>query len=179
MQVLKELLTPVADGETEGVSDQMRVAAIGLVKEAVLEALSAQAHDNDNLFASPTFMEVFASLLFVPRLSLDSDPESELETFLDSPEPLRLVEALGLYYVVLQRDKTGVTGIRSADAMRAMREGMMDKLKEALKRWEEVELPAEAEDAKMQLGIIEMWVERVGEAMDAAETSGAVIATDG
>lgn len=105
LQLLRDILAD-DDGDT---APQMRVAAIGLVKEAVLEALSTPASDEDsNAFASPLFMRTFAPLVFSQRLPSikhgEEDAEDDLEAFLESPEPLRLVESLGLYYVVLQRD---------------------------------------------------------------------------
>lgn len=96
--------------DSEGVAPQMRVAAIGLVKQAVMEALAAPSstvQSNPNPFASPAFMRTFAPLVFVPHLpplDQEGDIEDDLEAFLQSLEPLRLVESLGLYYVVLQRD---------------------------------------------------------------------------
>jgi hypothetical protein len=82
---------------------QMRVAAVGLVKEAILESLSST---KPNLFASPLFLRVFGPILFRPSPT-DLFSESKglsLSSFQESSEPQRLVECLGLYYVLLQRD---------------------------------------------------------------------------
>lgn len=101
-QLLHDLLT-----DTQATSEQMRVAAVGLVKEAVLEGLAtvpSSAEGQRNIFASPKFMQTFAPVIFRPQLPELSEDKSTLEEFLESPEPLRLVESLGLYYVVLQRD---------------------------------------------------------------------------
>lgn len=112
LEILRDILTDGGnDGDQEMMSPQMRVAAIGLVKEAVLAALSASPLGGEgteaNAFASPLFTRTFAPLIFlahIPRHDPEGDVEDELEMFLESPEPLRLVESLGLYYVVLQRD---------------------------------------------------------------------------
>ena len=80
----------------------MRTAAIGLVKESVMEALS---HPNtESVFASPFLLQTIGPHIF----RLDS-PDllgviGGLDSANDSPEPARLVECLGLYYILLLRD---------------------------------------------------------------------------
>jgi hypothetical protein len=50
-------------------------------------------------------MKSLGPALFRPNpADLLDDPHLALEVFLDTPEPSRLTEALGLYYVVYQRD---------------------------------------------------------------------------
>ena len=78
----------------------MRIATVSLLKEAVLEGLSSS---DKSLFASPQLLVTFAPLV------LRSDPPDLfdsvlLDSFLESPEALRLVECLGFYYVLLLRD---------------------------------------------------------------------------
>jgi hypothetical protein len=80
----------------------MRTAAIGLVKESVLEALSHPK--TENVFASPFLLQTIGPQLF----RLDS-PDllaaiGGLDSANDSTEPARLVECLGLYYILLLRD---------------------------------------------------------------------------
>lgn len=94
-QLLKELLSD------EDTPPQMRTAAVGLLKEAVMEGLSADAQ---SVFASPLLLSTFGPIILRP------DPPDILDTatredFLDGPEPLRLVECLGFYYVWFQRDR--------------------------------------------------------------------------
>jgi hypothetical protein len=90
-----ELLSP------ENPLPQMRVAAVGLVKDSILEALSSQ---QPNLFASK---ELFAQL---GRFLLRPDPidlfqnNFDGDEFLSTAEPARLIECLGLYYTLLRRD---------------------------------------------------------------------------
>ena len=94
----------------------MRVAAVGLVREAVLDALIEMktGKEKNNIFASPKFMQTFAPVVFRPRLPEGAGVEGKgaLEEFLASPEPLRLVESLGLYYVVLQRDTENLVSVK-------------------------------------------------------------------
>ena len=96
MQLLHGLL---ADADTP---PQMRVAGVGLVKEALLEAL---AQDTENVFATTAFVDVFRDVLFRADLPEMGDVEESLQEFLESAEPVRLVECFGLVYVLLQRDR--------------------------------------------------------------------------
>jgi hypothetical protein len=97
LQVLRDLISP-----SEDTSPHMRTAAIGLVKESVLEALSHPKPEN--VFASPFLLQTIGPQIF----RLDS-PDllaaiGGLDSANHSPEPARLVECLGLYYVLLLRD---------------------------------------------------------------------------
>jgi hypothetical protein len=92
MQLLKDMLTD------EEMPEQIQVSGVGLVKEALLEALV------EDSVVLPVFMDVFGPILFRARLPSTGDLEQSLQEFLESPEPLRLIESLGLLYVVLQRD---------------------------------------------------------------------------
>ena len=78
----------------------MRVASVGLVKEAIIELLSST---KPNLFASPLFLRVFVPILFMPSPQdlFSGSKELLLSTF---QEPQRLVECLALSYVLVQRD---------------------------------------------------------------------------
>ena len=82
---------------------QMRVAAVGLVKEAIIDSLSST---EPNLFASPLFLRVFGSILFRPSpMDLFSgSKELSLRTFQESSEPQRLVQCLALPCVLVKRD---------------------------------------------------------------------------
>jgi len=84
---------------------QMRVAAVSLVKDAVLEALESQYIENP--FRTPMFMRVFGPLLFRPSPSDLFVPGTklDLQEFFDNPELKRIIEVLSLYYVVLKWDK--------------------------------------------------------------------------
>ena len=84
---------------------QMRVASVGLVKEALLEALSLPPNA-ENIFLTSLFLRSFGTILFRPNPSdLFTSANLTLSEFQDSHEPQRLVECLSLYYVLLLRDK--------------------------------------------------------------------------
>ncbi|KAG6872096.1 hypothetical protein C0995_013020 [Termitomyces sp. Mi166 len=86
---------------------QMRVAAVGLVREAVLEGLSNPPH----LFASPRFFDVFGPILFRPNPpDLLLDQHLSFESFQKTSESARLVECLGTYYIILLRDTGNLRG---------------------------------------------------------------------
>ncbi|KAI9444189.1 hypothetical protein H4582DRAFT_1919943 [Lactarius indigo] len=125
LQVLRDLISP-----SEGTSPHMRSAAIGLVKESVLEALS---HPNrENVFASPFLLQTIGPYIF----RLDS---SDLLTTIDgadasndSPELARLVECLGLYYILLLRDVENRTGIKDPGTIRSVESSLLGPIRSAL-----------------------------------------------
>jgi Uncharacterised protein family, YAP/Alf4/glomulin len=97
LQILRDLVSPSEDG-----SPYMRTAAIGLVKEAVLEAVSHPK--TEDVFASPFFLQTIGPHVFRldPPVLLDSI--GDVDALKDSPEPARLVGCLNLYYILLSRD---------------------------------------------------------------------------
>ncbi|GLB39205.1 putative uncharacterised protein family, YAP/Alf4/glomulin [Lyophyllum shimeji] len=108
---------------------QMRVAAVGLVKEAVLEAL---AHP-PNLFASPRFFDVFGPIIFRPN---PPDPQNlQLGEFKESSEAARMIESLGTYYTILQRDTANLTHMRNLDAVKHVETTLITPLRLAIERW--------------------------------------------
>ncbi|KAI0646409.1 hypothetical protein C8Q79DRAFT_962504 [Trametes meyenii] len=161
-QVLKDLLSD------EDMPPQIRIAAVGLLKEAVLEGLSA---DDPNVFASGHLLPTFGPIVLQP------DPPDALDAvnvddFLDGPEPLRLVECLGLYYVLLQRDRQNKTGIRNVDSLRNVQRSLLSPLGASLTRWKTDSLSSVGiehdhnHDRLLQLDILGMWLERVQNAAD-------------
>jgi len=86
---------------------QMRVAAVGLVKEAILKALSKSPEAaKADPFVGSTFMRGFGPVLFRSNApDLLEKPNLTLKEFRETPEPSRLTECLSLYYVILQRDE--------------------------------------------------------------------------
>lgn len=119
--VLAELLSP------ECPFPQMRVAAIGLVKESVFEAFDAldgkqasltnEANQLDttsktiNVFLSPQLIAHLGRYLLRPEpMDLFETKSStnaitvDVEEFFESIEPARLTECLGFYYALFQRD---------------------------------------------------------------------------
>ncbi|KAF5375587.1 hypothetical protein D9757_008518 [Collybiopsis confluens] len=123
IRALKDLVGNDANG-----SGKMRVAAVGLVKYAVIKAL---AH-SPSVLGSPNFLQSFAPILFVPdppdlfdALDIGIDDETrekniakvlmKLEQESVQLELSRLAECLGLYYVLQRRDAENRTGIRDRD----------------------------------------------------------------
>jgi hypothetical protein len=93
------------DLASESEFPQMRTAAIGLVKEAVLESISrASLASTSNPFVSPRFMKTFSPILFRPSPPDLFSSNPSLAEFQDSSEPPRLAESIGLLYVLLRRD---------------------------------------------------------------------------
>lgn len=115
LQILRDLVSP-----SEDVSPYMRTAAIGLIKEAVLEALSCPKAEN--VFASPLLLQTIGPHVF--RL----DPPDLLTSFASieelksSPEPARLVECLNLYYILLLRDVNNRVRVFQVHVIAGLRE---------------------------------------------------------
>jgi len=87
---------------------QMRVASVGLVKEALLQALSLPP-SSENIFLTSLFLHSFGPILFRPNPSdLFMSENLTCSEFQDSHESQRLVECLSLYYVLLLRDKSNL-----------------------------------------------------------------------
>lgn len=85
---------------------QIRGPAVGLVKEAVLEALALPTdHVSPNPFASPELFRMFGGVLFRPNpLEFFSERKTREELAV-SLELLRIADCLSFYYVLLQRDR--------------------------------------------------------------------------
>ncbi|GAW03826.1 protein [Lentinula edodes] len=116
-------------------SQMLRVAAVGLVKDLVLDALSIPGENN--ILASPAFVLSLAPVLFTPpelvldpSFSMDTippndsvlDPTSPNDTVPpnDTDEALeveltRLGHVLALYYALEKTDVANRTGIRDPD----------------------------------------------------------------
>ncbi|KAF8189305.1 hypothetical protein BJ912DRAFT_967076 [Pholiota molesta] len=113
---------------------QMRVAAVGLLKEALLQSLSTPRRKDDP-FCSPLFLRSFGPILF--RL----DPPDlfagalSLKDFQEMAEPGRLVECLSLYYVLLRRDQENLTGIRDRDILKSIEHSLLTPLRSNIERW--------------------------------------------
>ena len=86
----------------------MRVAAISLVRDAVLDALATtKSRAERNSLASPQLFAAIGRVLLRPEPPnlFEDTSEEKLERFLEESEPARLTECLGFYYVVLERDE--------------------------------------------------------------------------
>ena len=102
--VLRQQILITLASDTE--FPQMRTAAIGLLKEFVLEALQAPVSSGEqDIFGSPLLMRSFGPILF---RTMPSDYLATIrfaEDIEKSLEPSRISEVLSFYYVLLQRDK--------------------------------------------------------------------------
>lgn len=85
---------------------QVRGPAVGLVKEAVLEALALPPdHASRNPFASPELLRIFGGVLFRPNPPEFFSERKTREELAQSLELLRIADCLSFYYVLLQRDR--------------------------------------------------------------------------
>jgi hypothetical protein len=92
----------------------MRVAAISLVRDAVLDALATtQSRAERNALASPQLFAAMGRVLLRPEppTLFEDTSEQKLKEFLEESEPARLTECLGFYYVVLERDEKNLVCI--------------------------------------------------------------------
>ncbi|KAM5533923.1 hypothetical protein V8D89_012463 [Ganoderma adspersum] len=157
----------------EELPPQMRVATVGLLKEAVLEGLSSS---DKNLFASRQLLASFGPLVLRPDPP-DLFDSVSLDDFLESSEALRLVECLGFYYVLLLRDAQNQTGVRDPDSLKNAQIALLRPLRNSIMKWKKalvLQLDSDADqeqdhDAAMQLDILNMWLERVQDAIDGIE----------
>lgn len=156
MQILKDL---TSDSE----NPPMRTAAVGLVKENVVAALNSRK----DIFASPLFLKTFGSLLFVldppelfrhDKVKLNDRERNELA---------RLTECLGLYYVLIVRDRANKTGIKDRDNLANVERALLKPMKEALPRWiENVQAPEDGHlPSAMPLVSLQLSLDRVYEAL--------------
>ncbi|EDR06734.1 uncharacterized protein LACBIDRAFT_299557 [Laccaria bicolor S238N-H82] len=144
---------------------QMRVAAVGLVKEAIIESISST---KPNLFASPLFLRVFRPILFRPDPPdlFSGSKELSLGGFQESSEPQRLVECLALYYVLLQRDHQNLTGIRDTDVLSSVESSLLEPLRSILAKWmNHPSVSGSHMHAIMPLVSLQMGLERVDAAI--------------
>jgi hypothetical protein len=111
LDFLIDILTPAAE-----TPPQLRVAAVGLAREAILRALD---EPSPNILSSPHMIRVLAPTLFQPEpVDLFKDPSAlDARSFLQSIEPKRLTECLSFYYVIWVRDTSNRVS-RTSPSMR-------------------------------------------------------------
>jgi hypothetical protein len=144
------LITLASDAELP----QMRAAAIGLLKEFVLEALQVPASSGEqNVFASPLLMRSFGPILF---RTMPSDYLSTVQVADDiekSLEPSRIAEVLSFYYVLLQRDRDNKTGIRDPDSIANVESSLLRPLRSFLEKWSNTESKPILSIISLQIGL--------------------------
>jgi hypothetical protein len=102
LHILRDLLAPSDDA-----FPQMRAAAIGLAKDLIVEALNASIEDRSNapsVFATPIVLQAIGPFVFRPEPLDLFELVPTLDKFIELPESKRLVECMGLYYILLVRD---------------------------------------------------------------------------
>ncbi|KAL5514388.1 hypothetical protein ACEPAG_2476 [Sanghuangporus baumii] len=161
-----EHMTLLRDLLSETPFPSMRVAAVGLLKDAVLEALRPNARPNP--FASPDMLRTFGYIVLRPDPpDLFSKPatRASLESFMETQEPKRLVECLAFYYVLLMRDENNVTGVRDPSQIKSVEKDFLSPLRDALNAWEVIEdIPTVDDQVGMALAALETNLERIDEA---------------
>jgi Uncharacterised protein family, YAP/Alf4/glomulin len=102
LEVMEDLLINATD-----YAPQVRIAAVGLVKEFILGALNGKSSVplEVDIFGTPEFLDRLEPVLFrADPPGLFHNPDFDIQDFLQSSEPKRLVECLALYYVIIKRD---------------------------------------------------------------------------
>ncbi|KAJ6608302.1 hypothetical protein B0H10DRAFT_1996587 [Mycena sp. CBHHK59/15] len=152
---------------------QMRVAAIGLVKEASLEFLSHEG--TPSIFASPMFLQVLGPVLLRPDPVDLFHSNLSLSEIQDSSEPARLVECLALYYILLLRDQLNKTGIRDRDQISNVEKTLLSPLRSTISRWmEDPNLENNHIHAIMPLVSLKTSLERVDAAIAGLRSESAI-----
>jgi len=125
LSILKDFMSP------ECPFPQMRVAAVGLLKDSVLAALRQKAASP---FNTPVLMQTLGPTLLRPQPSDLFNENLPLSDFVDSYEPARLVECMSFLYALLSIDKENRTAVR--DAMPEFQAKLLKPIRERLKEWE-------------------------------------------
>ncbi|EJT98560.1 hypothetical protein DACRYDRAFT_110994 [Dacryopinax primogenitus] len=110
---------------------QMRVAAVGLIKDNVLPALKEK---NASPFSTPVLMQTLGPILLRPQPNDLFEHNLQLSEFIDSYEPARLTESMSFLYALLSIDKANRTAIR--DAMPEFQAQILKPLRKRLEAWE-------------------------------------------
>ncbi|KAG8955319.1 hypothetical protein FRC04_008670 [Tulasnella sp. 424] len=137
---------------------QMRTAAVSLLKKFLLEAIESE---KPSTLASPDSLSLVSAILRHDPSDTLQQPFSMLSEVRGS---VRLVDALGLYYILLIRDSENRTGIRSASYIAVVKDTFLDPLKGAWARWQ-AEQNDESEELELELFSIGMALERVDSAL--------------
>lgn len=165
LQILRDLLSPSEDN-----FPQMRIAALGLIKDAVIEALNSPPSDEDvaaGVFATPVLLQTIGPLVFRPDPPDLFDTIPTIEEFTDLPEAKRLTECLTLYYILLQLDGNNKTGIRNTDTIRDVEISLLRPLRSALEAWTSVGPESDQTHALFSLAPLEVNLARIDEALKA------------
>ncbi|TFK47514.1 hypothetical protein OE88DRAFT_1770662 [Heliocybe sulcata] len=169
LQLLEDLLT-----DKDATSPQMRVAAIGLVKEAVLDGLSTPPNSsNSSIFASTDVFRALGPVMLRPDPPDLLSPNLSLADFIDTSEPSRLSELLAFLYVVIIRDRDNRTGIRDNQRLANVQKTLLQPLRLLLDRWTQDVSAAHGHDTgTMAIASLETNLERVENALNSVNIGG-------
>ncbi|KAG8965391.1 hypothetical protein FRC03_000566 [Tulasnella sp. 419] len=107
---------------------QMRVAAVQLLKKCILDTLEGKSD-----LPLSTYTELSSVLLRPDPPTLFQDLEYvPSAAFLQSSEPARLTQSLGLYFVLLKRDRENQTGVRDKNHIKATENGLLNPLRHVI-----------------------------------------------
>ncbi|CAE6374135.1 unnamed protein product [Rhizoctonia solani] len=97
----------------------MRSSAISLLRRLVVRAFNHDPPARDDPFASQLLLEEYNPILL--QSPVLEEKEAEGLKFVDTQEMNRLVEVLGFFYVLFARDGKNLTGVRSAESIKVLR----------------------------------------------------------
>lgn len=178
LALLTELLSPETDP-----FPQMRVAAVGLVKDSVSDSLSAVASlppaerkQSVDILVSRLLAQLGRYLLRPEPPELLSHPLEQFDTdaFLESSEPTRLHQCLSLYYMLLVKDVSNLTGVRDSGSISETTRYLLVPLAKVLDLVEQnaSEKEPQAMIAEMQvINPLRMALARVQESLDTLNVS--------
>ncbi|GAA5845335.1 hypothetical protein JCM11251_007998 [Rhodosporidiobolus azoricus] len=182
MIILKTLVS-----KEETPFEQLRVAAVGLVKEVMGEKLTEaeQASPTStappSLFLTPLFLSEFSSVLFTLPFSFDrpfTEPSAAdhlsltAEEFVEQHFPATM-ERLGLYYFLLKRDQRNLIGLASPSTRAVHERSLLSPLRTQLDAWLSSPVPADEQPGvRLQLEVVRDRVGRVDETIAGIPSSG-------
>ncbi|KAH7882477.1 hypothetical protein F5I97DRAFT_1931647 [Phlebopus sp. FC_14] len=141
---------------------QIRGPAIGLVKEAVLEAFALPLGvARSTPFASPLLLRAFGPALFKTNPPDFFAQSWTRETLEHSLELLRIADCLSFYYVLLQRDCRNITGVRDPSNVASVEGSLLRPLRAFLARWSISE-----EEPLMAILSLQLGLDRIDDALD-------------
>ncbi|GAA5919491.1 hypothetical protein JCM1841_002233 [Sporobolomyces salmonicolor] len=157
--------------------DPLRVAAIGLVKEVMMDKFQRAASDPafSSLFLSPFFFQEFAPTLFrFDPSDLLQNPLNDLSAEAFAEKHHRdVVQKLGLCYFLLVRDRENKTGIHSPSSLTSTKTYFLAPLHAELARWLDGDGSASLNPStRMELHVVREALGRVDEAVAKQESGG-------
>ncbi|KZT41633.1 hypothetical protein SISSUDRAFT_1042743 [Sistotremastrum suecicum HHB10207 ss-3] len=145
---------------------QMRVSAINLTKEAVLQALD---DPSPSLFASSDFFRSLGPKIFRHEILGPENSSTTQEEFCESAEPARVTECLSLYFIMLRRDRDDRTGVRNPDTRQLIESRFLAPLRIALSEWDN---PGSTHHHFSPLAGLRIALQRVDETLSALDVEG-------